>query len=115
MPFYSRHFNDISDNYYLNTLDDDEYSSFTSMIYMNSRFGADIQRHYDSSDADVIPTSSEEERLNKTKKQAYQSKYFQEKQNHPYTCNMCGKTMSNSSNIKRHEKSRKCQKAREAM
>ena len=76
MPFYSRHSNDISDNYYLNTLDDDEYSSFTSMIYINSRFGADIQRHYDSSDADVIPTSSEEERLNKTKKQAYQSKYF---------------------------------------
>ena len=37
------------------------------MIYLNSRFGADIQRHYDSSDADVIPTSSEEERLNKTK------------------------------------------------
>ena len=34
---------------------------------MNSRFGADIQRHCDSSDADVIPTSSEEERLNKTK------------------------------------------------
>ena len=82
---------------------------------MNSRFGADIQRHYDSSDADVIPTSSEEEILNKTKKQAYQSKYSQEKQNHPYTCNMCGKTMGNSSNIKRHEKSRKCQKARETM
>ena len=68
MTFYSRHSNDISDNYYLNTLDDAEYSSFMSMINMNSRFGEDIQRHYDSSDADVIPTSSEEERLNKTKK-----------------------------------------------
>ena len=79
MPFYSRHSDDRSDNYYLSTLDDDEYSSFMSMIYMHSRFGADIQRHYDSSDADVIPTSCEEERLNKTKEQAYQRNIFSRK------------------------------------
>ncbi|MCR9134225.1 MAG: hypothetical protein NXI08_16785 [bacterium] len=101
MPFYSRHSDDISDNYYLSTLDDGEYNSFMRMIYTNSRFGADIQSHYDSSDADVIPTSSEEERPQKTKEQAYQSKHFQEKQNRPDTFNICGKTLSNSSNIKK--------------
>ena len=36
-------------------------------------------------------------------------KYFQEKLNKPYTCNICGKSMANSSNKSRHEKSRKCQ------
>ena len=76
---------------------------------------SDVERHYDSSDADVIPTSTEEDEKNvkkRTYQKEYHSKYFKEKLNTPYTCNICGKTLTNSSNIKRHEKSKQCIKAK---
>ena len=37
----------------------------------------------------------------------YHRKYYKEKQQQPYMCRICGKTLSDSSNIRRHEKSLK--------
>ena len=112
MPFYSRHSNNASDCFFLNFYGEEDY--FRNMIYCDSSFGSDVERHYDSSDADVIPTSTEEDKNEKTRKyqKEYHSKYFKEKLNEPYTCNICCRTLSNSSNIKRHEKSKKCKEAR---
>ena len=114
MPFYSRHSNDGRDRF-LGDIDDEEYyNHFMNNIFMNSNFTDEIRSHYDSSDADVIPTSSSEEVLDKTKKyqKEYHSKYYKEKLQQPYTCKFCGKTLSDSSNIRRHEKSKKCIEAK---
>ena len=109
MPFYSRHSSDGRDRF-LGGIHDEEYDQFMNMIYTD-----EIQSHYDSSEADVLPTSSsEEERIDKTKKyqKEYHRKYYKEKQQQPYMCRICGKTLSDSSNIKRHEKSKGCTEAK---
>ena len=53
-----------------------------NMLFMNSSFADDIERHYKSSDADVLPspTDSEETKENKEKQyqKDYHKKYFQE-------------------------------------
>ena len=64
------------------------------MIFISSNFTDEIQSHYDSSDADVLPpSSSEEDKIEKTRKyqREYHRKYYKEKQQKPYTCKFCGK------------------------
>ena len=85
------------------------------MIFISSSFTDEIQSHYDSSEADVLPTwSSEEERIDKAKKyqREYHRKYYKQKMQKPYTRKFCGKTISDSSNIRRHEKSKRCTEAK---
>ena len=110
MPFYSRHSSDGRD-WFLG----DIQNQFMKMIFISSNFTDEIQSHYDSSEADVLPTSSsEEEKIDKTKKyqREYHRKYYKEKMQKPYTCKFCGKTISDSSNIRRHEKSKRCTEAK---
>ena len=55
-------------------------------IFISSNFTDEIQSHYDSSEADVLPpSSSEEEKIEKTKKyqKEYHSKYYKEKMQKP--------------------------------
>ena len=114
MPFYSRHSSDGRDRF-LGGIHDEEYDQFMNMIYISSNFTDEIQSHYDSSEADVLPpSSSEEEKIDKTKKyqREYHRKYYKEKQQQPYMCRIGGKTLSDSSNIKRHEKSQRCAEAK---
>ena len=114
MPFYSRHSSDGRDRF-LGGIHDEEYDQSMNMIYISSNFTDEIQSHYDSSDADVLPSSSsEEEKIDKTKKyqREYHHKYYKEKQQQPYMCRICGRTLSDSSNIRRHEKSRRCTEAK---
>ena len=85
------------------------------MIFISSNFTDEIQNHYDNSDADVLPlSSSEEEKIDKTKKyqKEYHRKCYKEKQRQPYICRICGKTLSDISKLKRHEKSRRCTEAK---
>ena len=95
MPFYSRHSDDGSDRLLGGIHDEDDYNDFMNMLFMNSSFADDIERHYKSSDADVLPspTDSEEAKENKEKQyqKDYHKKYFQEKLNKPYTCNLLWK------------------------
>ena len=118
MPFYSRHSSDGRGRFLGDIHDEEEYDQFMKMIFTSSNFSNftdEIQSHYDSSDADVLPTSSsEEERIDKTKKyqKEYHRKYYKEKQQQAYMCRICGKTLSDSSNIKRHEKSKGCTEAK---
>ena len=115
MPFYSRHSSDGRDRFLGDIHDEEEYNQFMNMIFISSSFTDEIQSHYDSSDADVLPpSSSEEEKLDKTKKyqRKYHRKYYKEKQQKRYMCRICGKTLSDSSNIKRHEKSKRCTEAK---
>ena len=45
-----------------------KYDQFMKMIFISSSFTDEIQSHYDSSDADVLPpSSSEEEKVDKNK------------------------------------------------
>ena len=111
VPFNSRHPSDGRDRSLGDIHDEEEYDQFMKMIFISSNFTDEIQSHYDSSEADVLPTSSsEEERIDKTKKyqREYHRKYYKQKQQQPYMCRICGKTLSDSSNIKRHEKSKRC-------
>ena len=57
---------------------------------------------------------AKKKRIDKTKKyqKEYHRKYYKEKQQQPYMCRICGKTLSDSSNIKRHEKSQRCAEAK---
>ena len=115
MAFYSRHSSDGRDRFLGDIQDEEEYDQFMNMIFISSSFTDEIQSHYDSSEADVLPpSSSEEERIDKTKKdqKEYHRKYYKEKQQQPYMCRICGKTLSDSSNIKRHEKSKRCTQAK---
>ena len=115
MPFYSIHSSDGRDRFLGDLQDDGEYDQFMKMIFISSNFTDEIQSHYDSSDADVLPTSSsEEDKIEKTREyqREYHRKYYKEKQQKPYMCRICGKTLSDSSNIKRHEKSRRCTEAK---
>ena len=115
MPVYSRHSSDGRDRFLGGIHDEEEYDQFVNMIYISSNFTDEIQSHYDSSEADVLPpSSSEEEKIEKTRKyqREYHRKYYKEKQQQPYMCRICGKTLSDSSNIRRHEKSRRCTEAK---
>ena len=84
------------------------------MIFISSNFTDEIQSQYDSSEADVLPPSSSEEKIDGTKKyqKEYHRKYYKEKQQQPYMCRICGKSLSDSSNIKRHEQSKSCIEAK---
>ena len=67
-----------------------------NMIYISSSFTDEIQSHYDSSEADVLPSSSsEEEKIEKTRKyqKEYHRRYYKEKQHKRYMCRICGKTL----------------------
>ena len=115
MPFYSRHSSDGRDRFLGDIHDEEEYDQFMKMIFISSNFTDEIQSHYDSSDADVLPpSSSEEENIDKTKKyqREYHRKYYKEKQQQPYMYRICGKTLSDSSNIRRHETSKRCREAK---
>ena len=48
--------------------DEEEYDQSLKMIFISSNFTDEIQNHYDSWEADVLPPSSEEEKIDKTKK-----------------------------------------------
>ena len=86
MPFYSRHSSDGRDRFLGGIHDEEDYDQFMKMIFISS----------------------------KTKKyqREYHRKYYKEKMQKPYTCKFCGKTLSDSSNIRRHEKSRRCTEAK---
>ena len=115
MPFYSRHSSDGRDRFLGGIHDEEEYDQFMKMIFISSNLTDEIQNHYDSSDADVLPpSSSEEKKIDKKRKyqREYHRKYYKEKMQKPYTCKFCGKTISDSSNIRRHEKSKRCREAK---
>ena len=115
MPFYSRHSSDARDRFLGDIHDEEEYDQFVKMIFISSNCTDEIQSHDDSSEADVLPpSSSEEENIDKTKKyqKEYHHKYYKEKQQQPYMCRICGKTLSDTSNTKRHEKSKRCIEAK---
>ena len=83
------------------------------MIFISSNFTDEIQNHYDNSDADVLPlSSSEEEKIDKTKKyqKEYHRKCYKEKQRQPYICRICGKTLSDISKSKDTKKLENAQK-----
>ena len=61
MPFYSRHSSDGRDRFLGDIQDEEEYDQFMNMIFISSNFTNEIQNHYDSSDAGVLPPSSTEE------------------------------------------------------
>ena len=111
MPFYSRHSSDGRDRFLGGIHDEEEYDQFMKMIFISSNFTDEIQSHYDSSEADVLPpSSSDEEKVDKKRKyqREYHRKYYKEQMQKPYTCKFCAKTISDSSNIRRHEKSKRC-------
>ena len=115
MPFYSRHSSDGRDRFLGDIQDEEDYGQFMKTIFISSNFTDEIQSHYDSSEADVLPSSStEEEKIDKTKKyqREYHRKYYKEKQQQPYMCRIRGKTLSDSSYIKRHDKSQRCAEAK---
>ena len=115
MPFYSRHSSDRRDRFLGDIHDEEEYDQFMKMIFISSNFRDEIQSHFDSSDADVLPpSSSEEEKIEKTKKyrREYHRKYYKQKMQQPYMCRICAKTLPDSSNIRRHEKSKRCTEAK---
>ena len=81
MPFYSRHSSDGRDKFLGDIQDEEDYDQFLNMIYISSNFTDEIQSHYDSSEADVLPpSSSEEEKMEKTRKyqREYHRKYYQQ-------------------------------------
>ena len=118
MPFYSRHSSDGRDRFLGDIHDEEDYDQFMKMIFISSNFTDEIHSHYDSSEADVLPPSrSEEEMIETTRKyqREYHRKYYKEKQQQPYMCRICGKTLSDSSNLKSHEKSKRCTIARKRL
>ena len=69
MPFYSRHSSDGRHRFLGDIQDEEEYDQFMKMIFISSNFTDEIQSHYDSSEADVLPPSSNEgEKIDKTRK-----------------------------------------------
>lgn len=117
MPLHSRRM-DLSNNFFASFYsNNDVYENLMDMLF-ETNLEDEIQSHYESSDADVIPPLNDEEEVDKVEKsrtyqKEYHSKYYKEKQQKPYTCHICGKKLSDSSNIRRHENTKKCQKIRE--
>ena len=68
MPFYSRHSDDGSDRLLGGVHDEDDYNDFMNMLFMNSSFADDIERHYKSSDADVLPSPTDSEETKEKKR-----------------------------------------------
>ena len=104
MPFYNRHSSDGRDRFLGGVHDEEDYDQFMKMIFISSSFTDEIQSHYDSSEADVLPTSSsEEERIDKTKKyqREYHRKYYKEKQQQPYMCRICGSKVLSTRRIEK--------------
>ena len=88
------------------------------IIFISSTSTDEIQSHFDCSEADVLPpSSSEEEKIDKTQKyqKEYHRKYYKKKQQQPYMCRRCGKTLSDSSKTKKHEKSKRCKEAKNSV
>ena len=56
MPFYSRHSSDGRDRFLGDIQDEEEYDQFMKKIFISSNFTDEIQSHYDSSEADVLPS-----------------------------------------------------------
>ena len=86
MPFYSRHSSDGRDRCLGGIHDEEEYDQFMKMIF-TSNFTDEIQSHCDSSEADVLPpSSSEEEKIEKTRK--HQKEYHRntKRSNSNHTC-----------------------------
>ena len=67
VPFYSRHSSDGRDRFLGDIRDEEEYDESMKMIFISSNFTDEIQNHYDSSEADVLPPSSSEEEKNDDK------------------------------------------------
>ena len=55
--------------------DEDEYNGFMNMLFMNSSFADDIERHYKSSDADVMQSPTDSEEIKENKQKQYQKDY----------------------------------------
>ena len=72
MPFYSRHSDDGRDRLLGGIHDEDDYNDFMNMLFMNSSFADDIERHYKSSDADVLPSPTDSEETKENKEKQYQ-------------------------------------------
>ena len=86
MPFYCRHPSDGRDRFLGDIQDAEEYDQVLNMIFISSSFTDEIQSHYDSSEADVLPpSSSEEEKIEKTREyqREYHRKYYKEKMQKP--------------------------------
>ena len=120
MPFYSRHSSDGRDRFLGDIHDEEDYDQFMKIFIRSnfSNFTDEIQSHYDSSEANVLPpSSSEEEKIDRTKnyQREYHRKYYKEKQQQPYMCRICGKTLSGSSNLKSHEKSERCKMQKQCL
>ena len=86
------------------------------IIFISSNFTDEIQSHYDSSEADVLrPQAVKKKRLKRqgnTKENTIVDTTKRSSRNH--TCvEFVGKTLSDSSNIKRHEKSQRCAEAKD--
>ena len=75
MPFYSRHSDDGRDRFLGGIHDEDDYHDFMNMSFMNSSFADDIERHYKSSDADVLPSPTDSEETKENKEKQYQKDY----------------------------------------
>ena len=77
MPFYSRHSDDGRDRFLGGIHDEDDYHDFMNMLFMNSSFADDIERHYKSSDADdhVLPSPTDSEETKENKEKQYQKDY----------------------------------------
>ena len=61
MPFYSRDSSDGRHRILGDIHDEEEYDQFMKMIFISSNFSNftdEIQSHYDSSEADVLPPSA---------------------------------------------------------
>ena len=55
--------------------DEYDYNVFMNMVFMNSRFVDDIERHYESSDADVMQSPTDSEEITENKQKQYQKDY----------------------------------------
>ena len=117
MPFYSRHSSDGRDRFLGDIQDEEEYDQFMKMIFISSNFTDEIQVHYImivQKQMSYRLQAAKKKRLKRQKKnqKEYHSKYYKEKMQKPYTCKFCGKTISDSSNTKRHKKSKRCREAK---
>ena len=69
MPFYSRHSSDGRDRVLGDLHAEEDYNQIIKHIFINGNFIDEIQSHYDSSDADVLPPSIQAVKKKRLKKQ----------------------------------------------